>query len=148
MKVRLAEKTDARHFVDFNCAMAMETENKQLDRDTVTRAVEDVFDDPQKGFYIVAEDGDEVLGGLMITYEWSDWRGGWWWWIQSVFIVPEARGRKIYTQLYDFVKERARESGDVYGIRLYVDLDNENAQRVYEKLGMERSHYYMYEESL
>jgi GNAT superfamily N-acetyltransferase len=148
MKVRLAEKSDARHFVDFNCAMAMETENKTLDRSIVKRAVEDVFDDPQKGFYIVAEEDDRVLGGLMITYEWSDWRGGWWWWIQSVYVRPEARGQKIYSQLYDFVKQRAREAGNVYGIRLYVDIDNVNAQRVYEKLGMQRSHYYMYDESL
>jgi ribosomal protein S18 acetylase RimI-like enzyme len=148
MNIRIATKDDAAAFVHFNSAMALETEGKELDQETVTKAVEDVFDDEQKGFYVVAEGDGGVVGGLMVTYEWSDWRGSWWWWIQSVYIVPEARGKKIYSRLYDFVRERAREAGNVYGIRLYVETENVNAQRVYEKLGMQRSHYYMYDEEL
>ena len=84
----------------------------------------------------------------MITFEWSDWRDSWFWWIQSVYILPEGRGRKIYSRLYDFVKEKASEAGDVCGIRLYVEKENTHAQKVYEKVGMEASHYLMYEEML
>ncbi len=148
MKIRLARREDAHYFIEFNQAMAFETEGKRLDPEVVGPAVESVFDDVEKGFYIVAEDGDEVVGGLMITYEWSDWRGRWFWWIQSVFIRPEARGKRVYSQLYDFVKTAAREAGNVYGIRLYVETDNVHAQRVYEKVGMQQSHYLMYDEML
>ena len=84
----------------------------------------------------------------MVTFEWSDWRNGWFWWIQSVYILPDARGKKIYSSLYNFVKEAARKQSDVCGFRLYVEKENERAQAVYEKLGMEVSHYLMYEEML
>ncbi len=148
MNIRLAGREDVFHFVEFNQAMALETEGKTLDRSTVEAAVEAVIDDPNKGFYVVAEEDGQIVGGLLITYEWSDWRGRWWWWIQSVFIRPEARGKRVYSQLNDFVKQLAREAGNVYGIRLYVETDNVHAQLVYEKVGMEQSHYLMYEETL
>ena len=148
MNIRLATRDDARYFVEFNQAMAFETEGKTLDENVVDAAVNAVFDDPNKGFYIVAEDVDTVVGGLMITFEYSDWRNAWFWWIQSVFIRNEARGKRIYSQLYEFVKVLAKEDGNVYGIRLYVETENLHAQRVYEKVGMEQSHYIMYHEML
>lgn len=146
MIIRKAEISDAASLVDFNQKMALETEKKYLDTDVLSSGVRAVFSDPNKGFYVVAEDGDEIVGGLMITFEWSDWRNGWFWWIQSVYIVPEARGRGIYRLLYDFVKTEAAKRGNVCGYRLYVERENENAQRVYEKLGMKNSIYFMYEE--
>jgi ribosomal protein S18 acetylase RimI-like enzyme len=94
-----------------------------------------------------ANDG-KIAGCLMVTYEWSDWRNGWFWWIQSVYILPEARGQRIYSRLYDFVKARAAGDGNVCGFRLYVETGNSHAQRVYEKVGMNASHYLMYEEKL
>ncbi|MEQ1643925.1 MAG: GNAT family N-acetyltransferase [Pyrinomonadaceae bacterium] len=148
MNIRLATGEDARHFIEFNKAMALETEGKTLDDSIVGPAVNAIVDDPNKGFYVVAEDEGQIVGGLLVTYEWSDWRNAWWWWIQSVYIRPEARGRKIYSLLYDYVKHRAKDAGDVYGIRLYVEYENEHATRVYEKLGMEREHYHMYAEQI
>ena len=148
MNIRLARREDAKHFVEFNSAMAFETEGKTLDQTIVEAAVDAVFDDPTKGFYVVAEDAGQMVGGLMITFEWSDWRNAYFWWIQSVFLRPEARGKRVYSLLNDFVKERAKEAGNVYGIRLYVETENVHAQRVYEKVGMEQSHYLMYHEML
>lgn len=146
MNIRIALKTDAPALVDFNQAMALETEGKKLDSEVLVKGVEAVFDDEKKGFYVVAEENEKIIGGLMITFEWSDWRNAWFWWIQSVYILPEHRGRKIYRFLYEFVKQKAAESKNVCGFRLYVEKENEKAQRVYEKLGMESSHYLMYEE--
>lgn len=148
MNIRLAEKTDALDLVEFNQAMALETEGKRLDSDILKSGVEAVFDDEKKGFYVVAEEAGKIVGGLMVTFEWSDWRGQWFWWIQSVYILPEFRGRSIYRLLYEFVKNEAEKSKNVCGFRLYVEKENELAQKVYEKLGMEISHYLMYEETL
>ena len=148
MKIRLAEKTDAAALVNFNQAMARETEGKTLDAQILQSGVESVFHDEKKGFYVVAEENGRIVGGLMITFEWSDWRDGWFWWIQSVYILPEFRGQGIYRLLYDFVKEAAREKQDVCGFRLYVEKENVRAQRVYEKLGMEATYYLMYEEMI
>ena len=146
--IRIAKKDDAPALVEFNQAMALETEGKRLETNILQSGVEAVFDDDKKGFYVVAESENKIIGGLMITFEWSDWRDTWFWWIQSVYILPEGRGRKIYSRLYDFVKEKARARGDVCGIRLYVEKENEHAQKVYEKVGMEKSYYLMYEEML
>ena len=148
MNIRLAQKEDIVSLVEFNQAMALETEGKRLDAQVLHSGVEAVFRDAQKGFYVVAENDGEIVGGLMITYEWSDWRDSWFWWIQSVYILSEYRGQGVYRMLYEYVKDKAKESKDVCGFRLYVEKENARAQKVYEKLGMESSYYLMYEEKI
>lgn len=148
MNIRIASDEDADSMVEFNQAMALETEGKHLDHATLQSGVEAVFGDEKKGFYVVAENDGSIIGGLMVTYEWSDWRNAWFWWIQSVYIRPEARGQKIYARMYEFIKSQAAENGGVCGFRLYVENDNSRAQRVYERVGMEASHYLMYEEDV
>jgi GNAT superfamily N-acetyltransferase len=146
MNIRTATISDVPQLVDFNQKMALETEGKQLDTTTLASGVSAVFADANKGFYVVAEDGGLIIGGLLVTFEWSDWRNKWFWWIQSVYIVPEARGRGIYRLLYEHVKVKAGENANVCGFRLYVERENVRAQRVYEKVGMRNSVYFMYEE--
>ncbi len=146
MNIRLAEKDDIHALVGFNQAMALETEGKTLEASVLEPGVAAVFEDANKGFYVVADDGGLAVGGLLITYEWSDWRNRWFWWIQSVYILPEFRGRSIYRQMYAFVKQLARARGGVCGFRLYVEKENVHAQKVYEQLGMRESHYLAYEE--
>ena len=146
MNIRTANLEDVDSLVEFNQAMAFETEGKTLDAQILRSGVNAVLHDKQKGFYAVAESKSKIVGGLMVTFEWSDWRNNWFWWIQSVYIVPEFRGKKIYSGLYDFVKQNAEEKGNVCGFRLYVERENTNAQKVYEKCGMEASHYLMFEE--
>ncbi|MBA3335456.1 MAG: GNAT family N-acetyltransferase [Acidobacteria bacterium] len=149
MNIHIAEFEDANSIVEFNQAMALETEGKELAADVLRSGVEAVFNDDKKGFYVVARNVDkQIVGCLMVTFEWSDWRGKWFWWIQSVYILPEFRGRGIYRSLYAFVKEKAIERRNVCGFRLYVEKENRNAQNVYQKLGMESSYYLMYEEKL
>jgi len=125
--------------------MARETEGMELDLPTVTRGVQAVFDDDSKGQYWVAESEGRVVGSLLTTYEWSDWRDGTMLWIQSVYVPPEMRGSGVYRGLYEHLRERVRSSPDLMGIRLYVDRRNAAAQRVYERLGMSREHYEMFE---
>ena len=148
MQIRKARKDDIDALIAFNEAMAFETEGKKLFTGTLRKGVEAVFDDPQKGFYVVAEDAGRVVGGLMVTNEWSDWRNAWFWWIQSVYVNPEYRGKRLYSQLYDFVKREAASADNVCGFRLYVEKENAHAQRVYEKVGMAETYYLMYEEKV
>ena len=146
MEIRLANEADVDALVEFNRAMALETEGKTLSAAILEPGVSAVFDDKNKGFYVVAQESGLIVGGLLVTSEWSDWRNKWFWWIQSVYIRPDYRGQSLYRRMYDFVKDLANEKGDVSGFRLYVEHDNEHAQRVYEKVGMTRSHYVLYEE--
>jgi len=146
--IRRATVDDAETLARFNEAMAEETEDKPLDPDTVRAGVRAVFDTPEQAFYLVAERDGEVVGSLMITTEWSDWRNADFWWIQSVYVHPSARRTGIYTALHREVRRRAQEADDVCGLRLYVEQDNAAAQAAYEELGMAEPPYRMYEEML
>ncbi|PYS97775.1 MAG: GNAT family N-acetyltransferase [Acidobacteria bacterium] len=148
MNIRLAEREDIQALVGFNQAMAHETEGKKLESSILTPGVAAVFEDSNKGFYVVAEEESSVVGGLLVTFEWSDWRNKWFWWIQSVYILPNFRGRSIYSSMYAFVKKLGDERGNVCGFRLYVEKENVHAQKVYERLGMHESHYLAYEEEV
>ena len=150
---RLATRADAAVIIDFNLAMARETEALELSPATLTAGVGSLFDTPQCGFYVVAEargagGAAECAGSLLITYEWSDWRDGLFWWVQSVYVRLEHRRRGVYTVLYEFVKRLASEDSRVRGFRLYVERENRVAQSTYERLGMRESHYLMYDETL
>ena len=144
MPIRHATQNDVTSIAEFQVAMAKETENKTLDPNIVTPAVQAVFDDPNKGFYVVSEENGIVEASLLITFEWSDWRNSNMWYIQSVYVRPEQRGKGLFKNLYHHVVNLAREQ-DVMFIRLYVETENTRAQNVYEKLGMKRMPYYMYD---
>lgn len=142
--IRTASRDDISHIAQWNSAMAWETERKTLEPAVIERGVTAVFDEPRRGFYLVAERAGEPAGCLLITYEWSDWRAGDFWWIQSVYVVESARREGVFRQLYENARQRAMKSSAV-GLRLYVETENERAQRTYAGLGMERCHYFMYE---
>jgi ribosomal protein S18 acetylase RimI-like enzyme len=143
--VRPATLDDAIAIIDFQLNMAMETESLALDYHTVTQGVHAVFEDSTKGSYYVAVDEEKVIGSLMTTYEWSDWRCGTVIWIQSVYIAPTYRGQGVYKKLYEYIQQLVAAKSHYRGIRLYVDKTNLPAQRVYEKLGMNGEHYQVYE---
>ena len=145
MTVRAAELTDVEFLVDGNARMALETESLELDRARLRAGVEAVFADAGRGFYLIAEVDGERAGQMMITYEWSDWRNGVFWWIQSVYTVPELRGRGAFKALYASVEAMARERGGVCGLRLYVEAHNETAQATYRRCGMSETVYRMFE---
>lgn len=144
--IRTATLKDAEIIAQFNIAMALETENKILDPATILAGVQSLFAQPHAGFYLVAEMDITIIGSLMITTEWSDWRNGVFWWIQSVYIQPEYRRQGIYSRLYEHVKIMSKENPEVCGFRLYVEKDNLPAQKTYLTLGMQPTHYLMFEE--
>jgi ribosomal protein S18 acetylase RimI-like enzyme len=142
---RQGRPADLDSIVQFQLAMARETEELELDLATLTRGVSAVFADPSLGRYFVAESGDTVIASLMLTYEWSDWRNGTVWWIQSVYVLPDFRGRRVYAGLYEHVQRIAAADPAIRGIRLYVDRRNVRAQEVYTRLGMNGEHYQVFE---
>ncbi|MCC7014209.1 MAG: GNAT family N-acetyltransferase [Planctomycetes bacterium] len=143
--VRSAVGSDLEFLIHSNAALARETESLELEPKRLALGVQLALGDPQRGQYLVAEEQGLRVGCLLITREWSDWRAGWVWWIQSVFVVPAARGRGVYRALHAEVVARARESADVVGLRLYVDRDNLRARAVYEREGLRASHYLLFE---
>ncbi len=141
LKVRRATPDDQATIVRFNEALAWESEGKTLDVGTLTTGVAAVFASGDRGFYCIAESEGRVVGQLMITYEWSDWRNGYFWWIQSVYVSSEYRRRGVYRALEAYVKAQAEAEENVCGFRLYVEKNNHVAQQVYANLGMVQSDY-------
>jgi GNAT superfamily N-acetyltransferase len=145
VQYREAVPEDAGAIVEFQIAMARETEELELDRTILSRGVAALFADRTLGRYYIAEADGGAVGSLMITYEWSDWRAGMVWWIQSVYVVPKLRRRGIYGGLYSHVKTFVDADPGIRGLRLYVDERNKPAQEVYARLGMNGEHYRVFE---
>lgn len=141
--IRPATRSDIAVLVDFNAAMAWETEQKRLDRALLERGIAGVFDDPRRGFYLIAERAGTLAGALLVTFEWSDWRNGDWWWIQSVYVAEGARRCGVFTALYAEVERRARAQPGIVGLRLYVERENDSALATYLGLGMSDAGYRM-----
>ncbi len=146
--IRKANLDDVETLARFNIAMALETEAKILDPATITRGVSRLLENPDFGFYLIAESKGHKCGSLMISYEWTDWRDGLFWWIQSVYVEPQFRRQGLFRELFRYVIAEAAKSNDIRGVRLYVEKDNSGACRTYQSLGMEETHYRLYEMEL
>ena len=143
--IREAKPEETSTIIEFQIRMAQETEDLVLTEEKLMPGTMAIFEDRNKGVYYVAMDGDKVVGCLLITYEWSEWRNGTVLWIQSVYVLPEYRGQKVFSMLYEHIRNLVETSNDYKGIRLYVEKDNVRAQKVYTALGMDGEHYRMFE---
>jgi GNAT superfamily N-acetyltransferase len=146
LTIRKAGPVDAAAISRFNQAMALETEGKALIAERVDAGVLGLLQRPSLGFYVVAAEQERIVGCLLVTHEWSDWRNGLFWWIQSVFIEAGWRRQGVYRRLYQHVKELAAADPAVCGFRLYVEKDNAVAQQTYAALGMAPTDYLIYEQ--
>jgi GNAT superfamily N-acetyltransferase len=143
--VRVATPADAEFLVRGNAAMALETEHLSLDLDRLRDGVHALFEQSGRGVYYVAELDGQRAGQMMITYEWSDWRNGLFWWIQSVYVEPRFRSQGVFKAIYRHVQHLARTTPGVCGLRLYVENSNSQAQEIYQRLGLQRTAYQMFE---
>jgi GNAT superfamily N-acetyltransferase len=140
ISVRGAEPCDVATIAVFNLKMAFETEKRRLNPTTLERGVQAVFEQPTRGSYFVAEVNGVVVGCLLITHEWSDWRNGDIWWLQSVYVDLEYRRLGVFRAMYAHVESLAREAGAI-ALRLYVERHNSRARETYRSLGFETTDY-------
>jgi ribosomal protein S18 acetylase RimI-like enzyme len=145
LHIRDASTDDAKSIADFNSRMALETEGRKLDPELIGPGVAAILADSNKGRYWVAEAEGNVVGQIMVSYEWSDWRNGTFWWIGSVYVHENYRRKRVFSTLYRHVESLARQDQEVCGLRLYVEQDNKRAQETYLKLGMVKPGYLVME---
>jgi GNAT superfamily N-acetyltransferase len=141
MQIRPATVEDLATIVEFNRLLALETESIELSVALLTDGVRAALLDPHKARYFVAEEGGQVIGQLMHTREWSDWRNGDIWWLQSVYVVATARRQGVFRALVEHVTQLARSTPDVVGLRLYVEEHNDRAAATYDRLGLAEAGY-------
>jgi len=146
--IRDAAPADATKIANYNSRMAEETEGRALESGLIGPGVVQVLADKSKGRYWVAESAGAIVGQLMVTYEWSDWRNATFWWIQSVYVPLEHRRKGVFSALYRHVESLAAAEPGVCGLRLYVEHDNNRAQQTYKALGMGKTSYLVMETML
>ena len=150
LTIRRADCEDVAFIVAFSAAMAWETEQRRLDTARLLEGTQALLTTPSLGFFMVAEalgpERTTLVGQLMITYEWSDWRNGVFWWIQSVYVDLAWRRRGVFRRLLEEVLSLAKAAQNVCGVRLYVEQENRTAQAVYQRLGLLPSGYKVYEQ--
>ncbi len=148
LKVRCATPAEARRLVDFNRALALETEGLALNEQTVSAGVLALMSHPERGFYLMAEVDGVPAGCLLVTYEWSDWRNKMFWWISSYYVKPEMRGRGVFAAMDEKLQELAAKEGNVCGFRTYVHKSFKAGQDVCRSLGMVEKEYLVFEDML
>lgn len=143
--VRPATPADAESIIEFQVRLAAESEGLELERETVTRGVRTVFGEPAKGQYWVAERGEQIVGSMLLTPEWSDWRAATVLWVHSLYVVPEARRQGVFRRMEAAVRQMVRDSPDLAGIRMIIDKGNRVSQQTAQALGYTCEHYDTYE---
>lgn len=146
--IRRANSDDVTVVTDFNCRLAAETEDRTLDVNIVREGVRRGLTVGDEVSYYVAESAETVIGQLMLTREWSDWRNGWMVWLQSVYVVEEFRGRGVFRLLLETVRQELAVDDDVVGLRLYVENENAAAIATYGRLGFAQPGYRVMEMTL
>jgi ribosomal protein S18 acetylase RimI-like enzyme len=144
MLIRRAIIKDAEKIARNNVLLAKESENTKIDYEKTLEGVKSLIDDETKGFYLVAEENGEIIGQVMITYEWSDWRARQIWWLQSIYVGKNWRRKGIMKAMINEIHQMAANKGVVV-LRLYVHEKNVAAIKAYENIGMKKAPYVIYE---
>jgi GNAT superfamily N-acetyltransferase len=147
MIISRATTEDAAKIAENNILLAKESEGEQLDQKTVLAGVQTVLEDEGKGFYLVAKERNVIIGQLMITYEWSDWRNQSIWWVQSVYVSKNHRKSSVFTTLLKEVKKQAIQH-KVSLLRLYVHESNTQAITVYQHTQWKKPSYQLFEKEI
>ena len=142
--VRKGELRDLEEIVEFQVLMGRETEDRELDRELVRKGVKGVVEKPERGAYVVAESEGRLVGSLLMTPEWSDWRAQTVIWFHSLYVLEAERGQGVFGKMYEYMRRMVEADEELAGLRLYTEVSNTGAQRSYERLGMRRGPFYLY----
>lgn len=141
VEYRRATESDAVRIAHLNQLLAEETEGRRLPEEVVLCGVRRGLQLDPEVRYFVAESSGTVVGQLMLTREWSDWRNGWMLWLQSVYVVAGCRRQGVFRRLLEFGLDHCRRSDQPVCIRLYVEEENDAATAVYRRLGFGSAGY-------
>ena len=144
--IRLARIEDARKLAEF-CELLRESLEMSVQQEKLLPGVSAPIKDLSKGMYLVATKAheSELIGCLMITYEWDTGNNAFIWWIQDVFVDGNWRRKGVFQALYKHTIKMAKDKGNVCSIKLHVNHNNLNAQKTYKSMGMTDTPNFMYE---
>ena len=139
--IRKATPADLEKLVSFATEEAREAEGVTKDINRVRQGIRTALEDESIAIYWVLEKKDTgIVGNVSVVTEWSDWNAGYYWWIQSMYILPEFRGKGLMERLVQALKDEARQEGALE-LRLYVHKNNAQAITAYQRAGFFNSDY-------
>jgi len=146
LTIRLARMEDAKKLAEF-CEARMGVDNEPVQPEKLLPGVTAPIKDLSKGMYLVATEQhkSELIGCLMITYEWDTGNNAFIWWIQDVFVDSNWRRKGVFQALYKHTIKMAEDKGNICTIKLHVNHNNLNAQKTYKSMGMTDTPNFMYE---
>ena len=132
---------DLEMLVSFAICEAREVEKTARAPQRIREGVRAGLEDDSIAMYWVLEKEDSgIIGNVSIVKEWSNWNAGYYWWIQSMFLLPDYRGKGLMNRLIEAVREAAKQE-EAVDLRLYVHNQNERAIKAYRKSGFSDSEY-------
>jgi GNAT superfamily N-acetyltransferase len=103
-----------------------------------------LVDDPERdGVQLLARDGGEAIGFATIYWSWATTIAARIGVMNDLFVAPAARGTGAAEQLIRACVEECREHGAAE-LAWQTAPDNESAQRVYDRVGAQRSQWVDY----
>jgi GNAT superfamily N-acetyltransferase len=106
------------------------------------RALGGLIADDRVGRAFLIQEGDVVVGYVVLTFQYGLEVGGRETFVDELFIKEPHRGRGLGRQTFRFLDGFCRENG-ILAIHLAVELPNEQARRFYESIGFGAPHRYM-----
>lgn len=138
MHIRKATLQDVPTLSEFSLALAKEVGVSLSDegKKNIVEGVTAPIKNESHGFFLVAENDQEIIGSLFVTKEWNTWLNGEWWFLYDVYTKPEFRNQGVLRTLFTAVEEIGKQDPLFKGIRLLVLQNNTVAKAAYQNLGM------------
>ena len=141
LHVRRTEIAALKTLVSFAIFEAKEAEGLTKEPERVREGIRTaLINDSVAMYWVLENDKSELIGNISVVKEWSDWNCAYYWWIQSMYILPEFRGRGLIEKLIEDIRAAARQERALE-LRLYVHKKNERAIKAYKKSGFSDSNY-------
>ena len=92
---------------------------------------------PERGRFLVAVDGSDVVGFAALSFLWTLEHGGRAAWLDELYVVPGRRGRGIGRALLATAYDVARDAGAV-ALDLEIEKEHARAANLYRREGFKR----------
>jgi GNAT superfamily N-acetyltransferase len=89
---------------------------------------------PQRGRFLVAREGDAMVGFAALSFLWTLERGGRAAWLDELYVIPERRGHGFGNALLQAALRVAREAGAL-AVDLEIETGHERAASLYQRAG-------------
>eukprot|EP00672_Neobodo_designis_P021063 CAMPEP_0174832738 /NCGR_PEP_ID=MMETSP1114-20130205/3829_1 /TAXON_ID=312471 /ORGANISM="Neobodo designis, Strain CCAP 1951/1" /LENGTH=404 /DNA_ID=CAMNT_0016066603 /DNA_START=65 /DNA_END=1279 /DNA_ORIENTATION=- len=141
--IRPAKAGDIPTLVEMQKTYAADSARKTLAEDALRRGIAMAWAEPGLARIYVAELDGAVIGMVVVSNEWSEWRGGIVYWLTSLYVEAAHRRKGVLSSLYAFAKSQVQREPNAVGIRMQVRKHNAAGLAVAKSLGMTEEPYYL-----